>query len=102
MAINMSAVFYVINLGGISVSKTCSTYRVISCPGDVLTMSVPLWVVEQQCGKELLFSVIVTTMNSFLYALVNFLESSKPEGTCSNGAIVARALELSMVVMSLN
>ena len=46
--------------------STCSTYRVISCSGDVPTTEcATLWAVEQQCGKELFFSVLVEVMKLF-------------------------------------
>ena len=92
MTINMSAIFYILILVASVSVKTCSTYRVISCSGDVLTTECAI-----MGGGATVWQGIAIQCDSNNREFISlrhsqFLESSKPEGTCSNGAIVARAL----------
>ena len=92
MAINMSAVFYVIILVASVSVKTCSTYQITSCSGDVLTTECAI-----MGGGATIWEGITIQCDSNYREFISlrhsqFLESSKPEGTCNNGAIVARAL----------
>ena len=71
-----------------------STYRVISCPGDVLTTvsecaimggGVTVW-------KGTAFQFHCNNRESISLRHSQFRDSEKPEGYCNNGAIAARAL----------
>ena len=92
MTVNMSAIFYILILvASVSIS-TCSTYRVISRPGDVLTTEYAI-----MGGGATVWQGIAFQCDSNNHGFISlrhslFVVSNKPEGYCNNGAIVARAL----------
>ena len=96
MATNMSVVFYVlhvISVASVSVS-TCSTYQVISCPGDVHVLTIECTIMGggATVWQGTAFQCDSNNQNFISLRHSQFLKSFKPEGDCNNGAIVARAL----------
>ena len=88
----MSAVFYVLILvASVSVS-TCSTHQVISCPGDVLTTECAIVGGGATVWEGTVFQCDGNSLDFIPLRHSQFLESPKPEVSCSNGAIVAQAL----------
>ena len=88
----MSIVFYVLILM-VSVSvSTSSTYRIISCPGDVLTTECAIMGGGATVWQGTAFQCDSNNQNFISLRHSQFVESFKPEGICSNGAIVAQAL----------
>ena len=93
MAINISVVFYVLmsvcHLVSVSAS---STSQVISCPGDVLTTECAIMGGGVTVWHGTAFQCDSNNREFISLQHSQFVESNKPEGACSNGAIVAQAL----------
>ena len=92
MAINMSVVFYILILVTSVSVITCSTYQVISCPGDVLTTECAIMGGGATVWQGSAFQCDYNNIDAISLRHSQFVESSKPKETCSNGAIVAQAL----------
>ena len=93
MANNMSIAFYVLisvcHLVSVSAS---SNSQFISCPGNVLTTECVITGGGTTIWRGTAFQCDSNNREFISLRHSQFLESSKPEGTCSNGAIVARTL----------
>ena len=93
MATNMSVVFYVLMSVCHLVSVSArSTFQAISCPGDILTTECAIMGGGATVWRGTALQCHSNNRDFISLRHSQFLESDKPEGTCNNGAIAARAL----------
>ena len=93
MAINKSVILYVLILVCHLASASASnTFQVISCPGDVLTTECAITGGGATVWQGIAFQCDNNNIGDISLRHSQFRESEKPEGSCNNGAIVARAI----------
>ena len=102
MAINKSvAVNMLISVCYLGWASVSNAIQVISCPGEVLTIECAIMGIGATVWHGTALQCDGNNRNFIVLRHTQFRGSYRPTGTCNNGAIIAKQLELSIVATSL-